>query len=191
MTYKEEFISLFTTHITRPGSDKLLQWLEASDFFEAPASTRFHGSHPGGLLEHSLNVYRALKTQLSAVELSDVEYSDETIAIVSLLHDLCKVNMYKPCKKNVKVDGRWVEKDSYEYDEEFLCGHSEKSVIMLQNFIRLTRDEIYAIRAHMGGFDTSVKGGDRFIGEIFERCPLAVLVHMADMTATYIMETRD
>lgn len=184
---KQRFLGLFKQHIARKGSDDLLSLLEQSDFFTAPASTRYHGSHDGGLLAHSLNVYDYLVRLLQSEGLAKA-YSDETVAIVALLHDLCKVHFYKKGVRNVKEDGRWVQKEVFEIDERFPCGHGEKSIIIIQHFMPLERDEIYAIRAHMGGFDTSVKGGDRFIGKIFECSKLAVLTHMADMLATYFME---
>ena len=184
---KGRFIEEFTTHIKREGSDELLGWLQSSDFLSAPASTKFHGSYDGGLLEHSLNVYDCLKNEIEAAGLSDV-YSVETVAIVSLLHDVCKANFYKKSTRNVKENGQWTTKEVFEIDEKFPCGHGEKSVIILQNFIHLDAEEIFAIRAHMGGFDTSVKGGDFFIGKIFERSNLAVLLHIADMKATYLLE---
>lgn len=184
----ERFLDIYKSNITREGADELLEWLTGSDFFIAPASTRFHGSYEGGLLEHSLNVYDCLR---ELAECWPTGCDMETIAISSLLHDVCKVNTYKKGTRNVKVDGRWTTKEVFEHDEKFPCGHSEKSVIILQNFLRLKSEEIYAIRAHMGGFDTSVKGGDRFIGEIFERCPLAVMLHIADMQATYLIEGKD
>lgn len=81
-----------------------------------------------------------------------------------------------------------MQKEVYEIDEKFPCGHGEKSVIILQNFIHLDAEEIFAIRAHMGGFDTSVKGGDFFIGKIFEKSKLALLLHLADAKATYLLE---
>ena len=78
----------------------------------------------------------------------------------------------------------------YEIDEKFPCGdHADKSIIILQNFMRLTAEEILAIRAHMGGWDNAVKGGNGFVGKIFERSKLAVLLHVADMKATYFMES--
>jgi len=178
---------VYAQNIQREGSDKLLEWLNTSDFFQAPASTRFHGSYEGGLVEHSLNVYDCLVGELTSSGLADT-YSQETVAIVSLLHDLCKANFYKKGTRNVKENGQWVTKEVYEIDEKFPCGHGEKSVIILQNFIHLEAEEIYAIRAHMGGFDTSVKGGDYFIGNIFERSKLALLLHLADMKATYLLE---
>lgn len=184
---KDAFLELCNRYITRDGHENLVSWLESSDFFTAPASTRFHGSHEGGLLEHSLNVYRCLRKEITQEGLEDA-YTCETIALVALFHDVCKANFYKKGTRNVKVDGEWTVKEVYEIDEKFPCGHGEKSVIILQNFISLTAEEILAIRAHMGGFDASVKGGEHFIGRIFERSKLALLLHIADMKATYMME---
>lgn len=190
MTMAETFRTVFRDRIKRQGSEELLAWVEnSSDFFTAPASTRFHAAYAGGLLNHSLNVFVALK------ELADAycpeQYSDETIAIVGLLHDICKANFYKVGMKNVKRDGVWVQEPYYTVEDKFPVGHSEKSVIMIQSFMKLTADEIFAIRAHMGAFDASFKGGDGSITKIFERCPLALLTHFADMIATYITESRE
>lgn len=191
MELKEQFAQIFKEKITRPGSEEALAWLESKDFFVAPASTRYHGSHEGGLLQHSLNVYHKLKELIIQAGFEG-QYSEETVALVSLLHDVCKVDFYKKGFRNVKNEqGKWEQKEVYEIDETFPCGHSEKSVIILQNFFKLSRDEIYAVRAHMGGFDTSVKGGDYSIGRIFEQSPLALLTHQADMQATYLMEARE
>lgn len=186
---KDVFISIFKRHITRSGSEELFEWLEASsDFFEAPASTRFHAAYEGGLLEHSLNVYKNLVKLVDDYGLSE-RYSPETLAIVGLLHDVCKTNFYKVDSKNVKRNGMWVSEPYYTISDSYPIGHSEKSVIMLQSFMRLTRDEIFAIRAHMGAFDSSFKGGDSSVTKIFEECPLALLTHFADMAATYITES--
>lgn len=185
--FKERFLALYKENITRDGADDLMEWLTTSDFFVAPASTMFHGSHAGGLLEHSLNVYDCLVEELDILDIKE-NYSAETVALVSLLHDICKVNFYKKGTRNVKENGQWVTKEVYEIDEKFPCGHGEKSVIILQNFMNLSAEEIFAIRAHMGGFDTSVKGGDYFISKIFERSKLSVLLHLADMKATYLLE---
>ncbi len=185
----KRFKSIYKDSIEREGADKLLEWLQGSDFFTAPASTRFHGCYEGGLLRHSLNVYDCLLKQLEAAGLSDV-YPQETLAIVALLHDVCKVNYYKIGHRNVKDEnGKWYAKEVYEIDEKFLGGdHADKSIIILQNFIRLSTDEILAIRAHMGGWDTTVRGGGSVIGKIFDSNKLAVCLHLADMMATYIME---
>ncbi len=189
MDNRERFITLFKEKIARPGADKLLEWLQSADFFTAPASTKYHGAEAGGLLAHSLGVYDCLVSLLEKRG-ERANYSEETIAVAALLHDICKVNFYKIGHRNVKENGVWVSKEVYEVDEKFPCGHGEKSVIILQNFMRLETDEIFAIRAHMGGFDASVKGGDYTISRIFERCPLAVLLHMADIEASYLDEAR-
>ncbi len=187
---KNRFLSIYKELVTRDGADAFLTWLDESDFFVAPASTRFHGCHEEGLLEHSLNVYDCLKKNVERANLQDT-YSPETIAVVSLLHDICKVNYYKKGFRNVKNDetGQWYKKEVYEVDEKFPCGeHADKSIIIIQNFMRLEPEEILAIRAHMGGWDTAVKGGNAFVGKIFDRSKLAVLLHLADMEATYLLE---
>lgn len=185
---KVRFLNLLKESVSRDGITELSTWLEKSDFFTAPASTFFHGNYDGGLLEHSLNVYDCLSRKVISLGLSEM-YSPETVAIVSLLHDICKVNFYKKGFRNVKDAGVWTQKEVYEIDELFPCGdHADKSVILLQNFIKLEPEEILSIRAHMGGWDNAMKGGARFISKIFERSKLAVLLHLADMEATYIME---
>lgn len=181
---KEMFLYIYKHAITRDGTDKLLDWLEQSDFFIAPASARYHGSYPGGLLEHSINVYHCLVEQLRSCNMLH-DYSQETVALVSLMHDVCKANLYKKGFRNVKDEnGKWYQKEVYEYDELFPVGHGEKSVIILQMFMKLSVDEVMAIRAHMGGFDAS----QRVVGDIFNKSKLAVLLHIADMCATYMIE---
>lgn len=185
---KSRFIEL-CEKIKRPGIQDLMRWLESSDFFTAPASTKYHGCHEGGLCEHSLNVADALVTLCGA---TNSLFIPESIFIVSLFHDLCKVNFYKKSRRNVKTDAGWIEKDFWEIDEKFPCGdHADKSIIILQQYIKLLPEEIMAIRAHMGGFDTSVKGGSFMVGKIFEKSELAVLLHCADLIATYMYEERD
>lgn len=195
---KEKFIEICTSIIKRPGIESLMEWLERSDFYTAPASSRFHGDHAGGLLEHSLNVYERLCSFVARYP--ELEISPETIAVTALFHDLCKVNNYVLDFKNVKVyrengsksdaNGRfdWESQPIYRTEDRLPLGHGEKSVIILQSFIKLTRDEIYAIRWHMGGFDNAVKGGDYGMSNAFEICPLAVMTHLADMEATYLVE---
>lgn len=189
MTNKEEFLELCKCNISRDGIKDLLAWLEKSDFYSAPASTKYHGCNEGGLLEHSLNVYRAL---WDLVALYKLDVDVETLTIVSLFHDLCKVNFYKKATRNVKDEhGKWIEKTVYEIDEKFPCGeHADKSIILIQQYMKLTPNEILAIRTHMGGFDTSVKGGSFMVGKIFEKSPLALCLHLADMIATYLYETK-
>lgn len=188
---KEEFIEIFKNYIKRDGSKELLDYLlsSKSDFFEAPASTRFHLSKPGGLLEHSLNVYQCLKDYLSrprVKELYHLEVSDETIAIVALLHDLCKVNVYRKSFRNKKDEsGKWVQVPSYDYRDDLPYGHGEKSVYIISGFMKLTREEAFAIRYHMGFTESQ---NVRNVGEAFQRFPLAFALSTADMEATYFLE---
>lgn len=187
---KNEFLDICRREIERDGLSEILDWLETTDFYAAPASTRFHGNYEGGLLEHSLNVYHALN-KLSG-QFKELELSSESIAIAALFHDLCKVNYYAVSTRNVKDEktGVWHKEPFYKTDDQMPLGHGEKSVIILLRHMALTDDEIYAIRFHMGGFDSTVRGGDGSVSKAYELCPLAVLLHLADMTATYLMEER-
>ena len=176
------------TYIKRDGIDKLLLWIKASDFFTAPASTRFHGCSEGCLCEHSLNVYDALKQIVSAY--GDEAISEESIAIAALFHDLCKCNFYKKGVRNVKDEetGQWYKKEIYEVEDQYPSGHGEKSCFIVQHFMKLSWDELYSIRWHMGGFDNAVRGGDFGMNGAYEKSKLAVMLHLADMTATYLKE---
>lgn len=191
MDAREEFLSLYDQHIHREGADKLREYLlsKHSDFFTAPASTRFHGSHPGGLAEHSLNVYHCLKDYLSRPrtrELYHMKASEESIAIVALLHDICKINCYKPGFRNVKDDnGVWQKVPTFEYQDPLPYGHGEKSVYIISGFMRLTREESFAIRYHMGFAGTE---DSRNVSSAFEMFPLAFALSTADMEATYFLE---
>lgn len=193
MSYKEDFIAIYKEHIHREGADKLLDYLVSaqSDFFSAPASTRYHGAYAEGLVEHSLNVYHCLKDYLSrerCKEMYKMEYSEETIAIVSLLHDICKINCYKPGKRNVKVNGKWESVDTFEYDDQLPYGHGEKSVYIITGFMRLSREEAFAIRYHMG---FSNNDNPNNIGYTFEHYPIAFALSTADMEATYFIEGKN
>ena len=192
MENKERFLSIYREHIHREGSGKLLEYLlsEHSDFFRAPASTRFHGAHTQGLLEHSLNVYDCLKDYLSRPRVKEcyhMDYNEETIAIVALLHDICKINCYKESTRNQKVNGQWVQVPYYEYDDRLPYGHGEKSVYIITGFMRLSREEAFAIRYHMG-FSGSEEV--RNVGAAFEMYPLAFALSTADMEATYYLEEK-
>ena len=192
MTDKERFIDLYKTHIHREGADKLLEYLDspASDFFTAPASTKFHNNVKGGLLQHSLNVYDCLvsyfeserRTKLLGLE----DVSDETLAVVALLHDLCKVNVYKETTRNQKdASGVWRQVPYYEFKDELPYGHGEKSVYIISGFMRLSREEAFAIRYHMG---FSTEDDARNVGAAFEMFPLALALSIADTEATYYLE---
>ena len=186
---KEEFEKIFTENVTREGAGSVLEYLESTDFFKAPASTRFHGAHPGGLLLHSLNVYYCLKDYLArerAKELYRMDYSDETVAIVSLLHDVCKANVYKESFRNVKDEnGVWQKVPSYDFDDRMPYGHGEKSVYIINGYMRLSREEAFAIRYHMGFSGLEDKNT---VGRVMEMFPLAFALCTADMEATYYLE---
>lgn len=190
MDKREEFISIYKEKIEREGADKLLEYLLSpqSDFFEAPASTRYHGAYEGGLCEHSVNVYHCLKAYVDRKRVKEdygFSASDESVAIAALLHDLCKVNCYKPGVRNVKENGVWKQVPTFEYSDELPYGHGEKSVYIITGFMRLTREEAFAIRYHMGFAGTE---DARNIGEAFQRFPLAFALSTADMEATYFLE---
>lgn len=192
---KDKFIKAYTENITRLGADKLLAWIESSDFFTAPASTRFHLSSPGGLLEHSLHVFERMKA-ICANEATITpgfnEPSMETIAVCGLLHDICKANFYAVEMRNRKNDqGRWEQYPFYVVDDKLPYGHGEKSVYIISGFMRLSREEAMAIRWHMGFSDNDFQGGGYSVGNAFDKFPLAVLLHIADLQATYLDETGD
>lgn len=192
MTAKERFIEIFTTSVKREGADKLLEYLKNSDFFTAPASARFHSSYEGGLCEHSLNVYDCLVSYLRSErteQLMGIKYSDESIAIVALLHDLCKIGVYKKGFRNVKDEkGTWQRVDTFEYDDQLPYGHGEKSVYIISGYMRLTREEAFAIRYHMGY--SSEREDPRNVSAAFEMFPLAFALSTADSEATYFLESQ-
>ena len=183
-----EFLDGWQQHVTRPGSEKLLDWADKkTDFFTAPASTRFHGACEGGLCMHSLNVYHALHDSF----FTEGE-SEESYAICALLHDLCKANYYKLGTRNVKNEatGQWEKAPFYSVEDLFPYGHGEKSVFLIERFMKLKVEEAVAIRWHMGGFDDAARGGCFAISEAYDKYPLAVKLHIADLQATYLMEHR-
>lgn len=187
---KEEFLSIYNGNIKRDGADNFLNYLLKTDFFTAPASTRFHGSHEGGLLEHSLNVYHCLKDYLErdrTKQLYRMNYSEETIALCALLHDVCKVNFYKTDYRNAKNErGEWEKVPYYTIDDTLPYGHGEKSVYIISGFMRLTREEAFAVRYHMGFSGVEDKNS---IGKAFEMFPLAFALSVADMEASYYLES--
>lgn len=191
MSHKERFIEIYKSKIKREGADKLLDFLLSrhSDFFTAPASTRYHLAYEGGLCEHTLNVYDCLCSYLNSDRAKNtfgLTYSEESIAIVALLHDICKVNVYKPGTRNVKDEfGKWQTVPSYEFEDKIPYGHGEKSVYIISGYMRLTREEAFAIRYHMGFSGTEET---RNVGAAFEMFPLAFALSTADMEATYFIE---
>ena len=192
--YKAEFINIYNQNIHREGADKLLDWLKnKSDFFTAPASTRFHSAHEGGLCEHSVKTYFRFLQNLDAEYDGNWEnvLSSESVAIIALLHDICKTNYYKVDYRNVKSEtGEWEKKPYYTVDDTLPYGHGEKSVYMISGFMRLTLEEAIAINWHMGGFDKRVVGGDYSMGDAFYKFPSALLFHISDTEASYLDETK-
>lgn len=186
MNYKQEFIQIFRDKVKRPGAEELLNWLESTDFYIAPASTKYHCAFESGLVYHSLNVYKLLKKRC---EEYGAEYSDETIAVCGLLHDICKANFYSVSLRNVKNErGQWEQKPYYVVEDQYPYGHGEKSVFIAERYMRLSEEEAIAIRWHMGGFDETARAGGFSISHAYEKYPLAVLLHMADLEATYLYE---
>lgn len=185
MDNRDRFVSLCNT-INREGIDELMKWLEKNDFYTCPASSRFHGAYPGGLLEHSLNVYDELKRLLSVYP--EIQVSEESVVIAALFHDLCKVNMYATEKRNRKnaETNAWESYDAYTIKEKFCFGgHGSKSVFLAQHFIKLTSEEAVAINCHMSAFDDN-----KYVGNSYEQFPFAWLLSVADQSATYIKERK-
>lgn len=193
MGAKDEFIEIYQGKIHRKGADNLLEYLlsDNSDFFTAPSSTRFHGSHEGGLVEHSVNVYRCLADYLTrprTKELYRMDYSEETVALVALLHDICKLNFYTVDFRNAKNEqGVWEKVPYYKVEDTLPYGHGEKSVYIISSYMRLSREEAFAIRYHMGFSDASPEQRNN-VGRAFEMFPLAMALNVADMEATYFLE---
>ena len=189
---QDRFIQIFNENIKRDGADNLLDWLINSDFFTAPASSKFHSAYEGGLCEHSLKVFdryvKLLKMEYGNDFSSNI--SMESVAIIALLHDVCKVDFYKTDYRNVKVDGQWIQVPYYTVEDKLPYGHGEKSVYIVGSFIKLTREEAMSINWHGGGFDERVRGGSYAMAEAYYKFPNAMIFHTADMMATYLDETK-
>lgn len=182
---KEQFIELLKS-TNREGIDNLINFLEKTDFFQAPASTRFHGAFQGGLLEHSMKVYEILKEKVKNTNI-EIKSPNDTIIIIALLHDICKTNFYKVDYKNAKNElGVWEKVPYYTIEDQIPYGHGEKSVMMITEYIKLTPEEKYAIRWHMGF--TEPKEVYNTIGAAYKKYPLALLLFEADIEATYFFD---
>ncbi|MDO4730887.1 MAG: hydrolase [Clostridia bacterium] len=183
MNYADEFERIFTEKINRTGSQKLLDWIKSTDFFTAPASTKYHCACQGGLVMHSVKVYQVMRNKHFDEGVDD----EESFAICALLHDLCKASFYKISTRNVKNEetGVWEKRPFYSIEDQFPFGHGEKSVFLTERFMRLKTHEAVAIRWHMGGFGES----DGFtVSKAFDKYPLAVKLHLADLESTYLCE---
>ena len=183
---KEEFISLLKS-INREGMEDLLKFLDKTDFYKAPASTRFHGDYEGGLVEHSMKVYEILTEKVKHTPI-DLEVSEDTVKIVALLHDICKANFYKVDYRNAKNElGVWEKVPYYTVEDTIPYGHGEKSVMMITEYMKLTSEEKYAIRWHMGFSEP--KENYNALGKAMEYYPIVVALHEADLEATYLLES--
>ena len=193
MTMNKEQVEFFRntlSAIDRDGMDELMQFIEKSDFYTAPASARFHGAEEGGLLAHSINVYHCLlrkkqsEGSIWAELLADVP--DESLAITALLHDLCKTYYYAVEMRNKKINGEWVQMPAYRVEDKIPYGHGEKSVMMIEEYMKLKPMERYAIRWHMGPYS-----GDQdwtTLSAAMEKYPLVLALFEADMEAANILE---
>ena len=186
MDYKQKFIEYYQANIHREGADRLLEWLQTTDFFTAPASTRYHCARPSGLVQHSVNVYEVMMEKHFDPETD----SAESFALCALLHDVCKAQFYKISTRNVKNEktGQWEKVPYYTIEDAFPYGHGEKSVFLIERFVRLKPAEATAIRWHMGGFDDAARGGNFSISVAYDKYPIAVKLHLADLEATYLRE---
>lgn len=191
MNFKEEFIGIASKYIKRDGLCDLLTWLDATDFYTAPASTRYHGAWEGGLVQHSLNVYCQLRrlAAMYELDLDGFDGLDESIAIVALFHDLCKANSYKTEMRWRKNSyNQWEQYPTYTFKEDFAYGgHGSKSVFLVQSFMKLTPEEASAINCHMGQWDATSYSNPT---EVYCRNKLAWLLHVADEAADFLMENK-
>jgi hypothetical protein len=178
MSEAEKFKALFLCRVHRRGRDELLEHLETEGFFVAPASTRYHGSYAGGLVEHSNNVFRRLAYLASheAMKAKKATYTIETLVIVSLLHDVCKSKQYI----------RSTSGDYIYNPDDLAMGHGEKSVYMIQKHMQLTDEEALAIRWHMGAYDAAAQSSFRQLDTAMKQSKLVAMLHLADMMATHL-----
>lgn len=198
----ERFEELLSA-IKRDGMNKLMEYIRKSDFYYAPASTRYHSCHEGGLLEHSLNVADCLLEKLNSPTWANIlnEVGRESIILCALLHDICKTNYYTVELKNKKVyrdtgkksdaNGRfdWETVPGYTVEDKVPYGHGEKSVMMIEEFMKLKPVERYAIRWHMGFSEP--KENWNTLGAAIQKYPLILAIHEADLEATYLLEKEE
>lgn len=204
---KEKFVALARKYVKRDGLERLLAYLDKSDFYTAPASTKYHLCVDGGLCQHSLNVFERMvqlctlyfkkepsdETVFNGATIDeDGAFNMENIAIAALFHDICKAYCYKKDFKNVKVDGKWEQQEYWKWEEVFPYGHGTKSVFILQQFMRLTIDEALAIRFHMAGREDPLTDNvERQFAQVYEKNKFAYLLHAADDFAAWLDEYDD
>ena len=196
---KKLFLDLVGS-IERDGIKELVAFLEKSDFFTAPASTRFHCSLPGGLALHSLNVYHMFEHKCKSEPFKSIlgDMPEDSRKIITLLHDVCKTYMYEIDYRNKKIysdtgskrdeKGRfdWAAVEYYTINDRVPYGHGEKSVMTIEEYIKLQPFERYAIRWHMGFSEP--KENWNTLGTAIEKYPVILALHQSDLEATYLLE---
>ena len=195
---KDLFESLLRS-VNREGMENVIAFLNNTDFYTAPSSASYHSNYPGGLLDHSLIVYStAMRYRSSVLEMMpelEAKLPEESVIVATLLHDLCKTCFYKSTTKWKKdANNQWMQYPGYEIEDTFPIGHGEKSVIMLQNFgLKLTADEMLAIRYHMGSWDGAMLTNDvKFSYQTaMNMCPLMTIVQNADSTSSLLFEKQN
>ena len=197
---KAHFLALSRQYISRPGLEDLLASLDKTDFFTAPSSSAYHLNEPGGLCQHSLGVFHTALTVYHSIVHPAIErgtspftkaVSDESIAIVSLFHDLCKAGIYRDVEKWKKDDsGRWQSYRGYKVVDDFPFGHGEKSVLHVSHYLQLTSSEMLAIRWHMGMFDVGESGSpSRYaLYAALAKSPLVCVLQVADQLVANCLE---
>ena len=174
--------------IDRRGIPELIDYLKSTDFFEAPASVKYHGNYDKGLVIHSLSVFDVAKEMN---QIFDLNISENSIAICSLFHDVCKANFYVKGTRNKKIDGQWHEIEVWEVKDQLPMGHGEKSVYLINKFVKLEDHEALAIRWHLGGFDTAVHFSYPYgfpSKQAFREHKLVALLAAADLSASYLLD---
>jgi len=188
---RKQFEEIYKNNIKREGADEFFKYLCTTDFFTAPASTKFHSNFAGGLCDHSLKVYARFCKMLKS-EHGDKYFDDpknkESAAIIALLHDVCKIGCYKTEMRNVKVGDKWEQKPYFAFEDPLPYGHGEKSVYVISGYMKLTREEAFAINWHMGGFDPRNLDGKFTIAGAFHQFPIVAIFHAADFLTTYLDE---
>lgn len=186
---REKFEKVARKYIHRKGIDDLLRAIADTDFYIAPASRMYHESYEGGLAYHSYNTFMELAKEVKKLDyISSHDITMESVAICGLFHDLCKIGYYSVEMRNTKEDGKWIKVPYYTINDTLPLGHGEKSIIQLLQYIELTMDEMMAIRWHMGGYEP--KENYNAMSTAYQEYPLAVLLHVADLKATYIEGVR-
>ena len=206
---KEELIARFESEmakVKRPGIDKLMDYIRKSDFYTAPASTKFHLSCESGLLQHSLNVLDALRGLLREEQTNEdgtkawfytvagtsvAQVKDESVILIALLHDICKTYFYSTSTRNVKNEktGKWEKVPFYTVSDLMPLGHGPKSAMLIKNYIKLTSEEMYAIWWHMGFTDQHTD--TMSLAAAIQKYPIVWALHTADMMASNFMEDKD